>query len=133
MYNLMLMSHTPENADLKPYFNTYSNYDTLINNLDLEDINELFNIHTLMSDTAPRFTMDFSKEALVMEIVRDWYGRSNLYNGDQFKMLYEDPSGQTDVQLDPQSKEYHSMVLDASNLFSAPLDRSTLNLGITDR
>ena len=132
-YNIMLMSHTPENADLKPYFTTYSNYDTLINNLDLEDLNELFNIHTLMSDTSPRFTMDFTKEALVMEIVRDWYGRSNLYNGDQFEMLYKDPSGQSDVQMNPKTKDYHSMVLDASNLFSAPLDRSTLNLGISDR
>ena len=48
-------------------------------------------------------------------------------------MLYKDPSGQSDVQMNPKTKDYHSMVLDASNLFSAPLDRSTLNLGISDR
>ena len=132
-YNLMLVSHTPENEELAPYFSTYSNYDTLMNNLDPEDLNEIFNIHTILSDTAPRFTMDFSKEALVMEIIRDWYGRSNLYNGDQFEMLYNDPTGQTDVQMDPKTKDYHSMVLDAGNLFSAPLDRESTNQGISDR
>ena len=125
-YNLMLLSHTPEEEELKQYFKAYSNYDTLINNLNVQDLNSLFNSHILLSDTDPKFGMDYSREALVLEIVRDWYGRNNLYKGDLFANTFEN-NQTTDVLLGEGDDEPHSMVLDASQFFSAPLDRSNTN------
>jgi hypothetical protein len=126
-YNLMMISHTPRLGELDEYFASYSNYDTLINNLDVEDLNALFNSHRLLSDTEVKFDMDIKREALINEIVRDWYVRTNLHNGDSFVNSYEDPSTYGTQYLDEDTHEVHNMIMDASKYFSAKLDRSDIN------
>lgn len=132
-YNLVLLSHTPKIDELDAFFKTYSNYDTLINNLKTEDLNQLFNSHRLLSDTEVHYDMDVTKEAIVTEIARDWFGRTGIYAGNSFNNTYEDITRTTDQALDKQTKEVHSMVADASQYFSARLDRSKTNIGITER
>lgn len=126
-YNLLILSHTPKLEELNTFFKNYSNYDTLINNLSSEDLNMLFNNHRILSDTEPHHDMDIHKEALVTEIVRDWYGRTGYYAGTTFHKGYQDISKASDVQFDEQTGEYHSMVADASKFFSVNLDRSNTN------
>ena len=126
-YNLLILSHTPKLEELNTFFKNYSNYDTLINNLSSEDLNMLFNNHRILSDTEPHHDMDIHKEALVTEIMRDWYGRTGYYAGTTFHKGYQDISKASDVQFDEQTGEYHSMVADASKFFSVNLDRSNTN------
>lgn len=126
-YNLVLMSHTPKIDELDSFFKTYSNYDTLINNLEVEDLGQLFNEYRQLSDTEPHYDMDVSREAIVTEIMRDWYGRTGIYDGASFKNTYQDISGVSDVQIDTDTREHHSMVLDGSKFFSARLKRDDTN------
>ena len=130
-YNLMMISHTPRLGELDEYFASYSNYDTLINNLDVEDLNALFNSHRLLSDTEVKFDMGIKREALINEIVRDWYVRTNIHNGDSFVNSYEDPSTYGTQYLDEETHEIHNMIMDASKYFSAKLDRSDINSDAT--
>lgn len=125
-YNLVLLSHTPEEDALKPYFKTYSNYDTLINNLTIDDLNALFNTHRLLSDTEIKMNMDVTREALINEIVRDWYGKTNIANGAPFVNSYVDITGQTSNVI-TSTKDVHNTVLDASEYFSAVLNRDNIN------
>ena len=126
-YNLLILSHTPKMEELDTFFKNYSNYDTLINNLSSEDLNILFNNHRILNDTEPHHDMDINKDALVTEIMRDWYGRTGYYAGTTFRNNYQDPSKGSDIQFDEQTGEYHSMVADASKFFSVNLDRSNTN------
>ena len=126
-YNLLILSHTPKLEELNTFFKNYSNYDTLINNLSSEDLNMLFNNHRILNDTEPHHDMNIRKEALVTEIVRDWYGRTGYYAGTTFHKGYQDISRASDVQFDEQTGEYHSMVADASKFFSVNVDRSNTN------
>ena len=126
-YNLVLLSHTPRIEELDSFFKTYSNYDTLINNLEVDDIGQLFNEYRQLSDTEPHYDMDVSREAITVEIMRDWYGRTGIYDGASFTNTYQDVSGASDIQIDTDTREHHSMVLDGSKFFSARLDRSDTN------
>ena len=126
-YNLLMLSHTKKIDEMDSFFKAYSNYDTLINNLSTNDLDQLFNTHKILSDFEPHYDMDINKDAFVTEIVRDWYGRTGFYGGDEFKRSYNDTTRSSDIQLDPYTNEYHSMVLDASNYFAVRLDRSNTN------
>ena len=132
-YNVVLLSHTPKIAELETFFNTYSNYDTLINNMRTEDLNQLFNEHRILTDTEVHHDMDVTKEALVTEIKRDWYGRTGIYAGNQFIDTYTDITRATDKGQNTETKEIHSMVADASQFFSARLNRDNTNQMITER
>ena len=126
-HNLVLLSHTRRIEELDEYFSVYSNYDTLVNNLDCEDIDRLYNEFRVLSDTEVYHEMNITKEALVSEIVRDWYGRTGYYNGDKFVKSYVDFTEASDVQVDLGTGEKHSMVLDGSKYYSSMLDRSNTN------
>lgn len=126
-HNLVLLSHTRRIEELDEYFKMYSNYDAMINNLNVEDLNRLFNEFRVLSNTEPYHDMDISKEALISEIIRDWYGRTGYYNGDKFTKSYKDFTEASDVQTDLGTSEEHSMVLDSSKYYSVRIDRSNTN------
>jgi hypothetical protein len=100
----------------------YSDYDTIVNNLDVSDLNSLFNSHIRINDTEPHHDMDVSKEAIINEIIRDWYAANNIYNGDVFKYTYED-----NTQVTQDGDEAFLMPLDADEFFAVNLDRSNTN------
>lgn len=131
-YNLMMLSHTPKINELNTFFKNYSNYDTLINNLSSNDLNQLFDNYRILNDTEPHHDMNIHKEALVTEIIRDWYGRTGYYAGTIFKKGYQDISKASDIQFDEDTGEYHSMVADASKFFSVNIDRSDTNKRIVE-
>lgn len=89
-YNLVLLDYTPEIPALVEYYSTYSDFDTVINNIEVDDLNLLFNANEILSETEPHHDMNVANVSVINEITRDFFMANNIYQGDVFKYTGED-------------------------------------------
>ena len=120
-YNLVLLNYTKNIPEMDEFFSSYSDYDTVINNLNPDELNVLFGTHVLINDTEPHHDMNVDKKALIGEIVRDFYVSNGIYDGDVFPYDYD--------KIDQENSlgEIFPQVQNADENFAVNIDRSDIN------
>lgn len=88
-YNICIIDYTPQIEEFKTFARILSTYDQLINKLEYNQLNRLFNIYRKTSDTEPKFTPDISQEAIINDIIRYHYVAQGISEGLPFVYTYD--------------------------------------------
>lgn len=118
-FNAVIMDYTPRIADLEPYKNIRSDYDTIINSVDLEDVDKMWDIYTKVSDIEGHKVPNISQEAIVNHIIREHYIASGVNKGLPFIYTY-DTSTLKNKQINEVKEITHRFTAPGSYSFTVP-------------
>ena len=118
-FNAVVLDYTPRIADLEPYKNIRSDYDTIINSVDLEDVDKMWDIYTKVSDIEGHKVPNISQEAIVNHIIREHYIASGVNKGLPFIYTY-DTATLKNKQINEVKEITHRFVSPGSYSFTVP-------------
>ena len=88
-YNVCILDYTPKIEEFEPYFRVFSEYDNIINKLNPEELDKLFGIYNIVSDTEVKVRPNISQEAIINNIIRVHYMANGINDGLPFIYNYE--------------------------------------------
>lgn len=88
-YNVCILDYTPQIEEFEPYFRVFSEYDQIINKLNPEELDKLFGIYNIVSDTEVKIKPNISQEAIINNIIRVHYMANGINDGLPFIYNYE--------------------------------------------
>lgn len=88
-YNVCIIDYTPQIEEFAEFNRILSEYDQILNKIDYEQMNTLFNIYTKISDTEPPFDPDISQEAIINDIIRYHYVAQGISEALPFTYTYD--------------------------------------------
>ena len=88
-YNVCIIDYTPEVEDFAPFVRILSEYDQIINRLEYDQLDTLFNIYTKISGTEVDFDPNITQEAIIYDIVRYHYVAQGISEALPFLYTYD--------------------------------------------
>lgn len=88
-YNVCIIDYTPQVEDFEPFVRILSEYDQIINRLEYDQLDTLFNIYTKISGTEVDFDPNITQEALIYDIVRYHYVSQGISEALPFLYTYD--------------------------------------------
>ena len=88
-YNVCIIDYTPQIEEFAIFNKILSEYDQILNKLEYDQLNKLFNIYTKTSDTENRIQPNISQEAIINDIIRYHYVAQGISEALPFIYTYD--------------------------------------------